>query len=79
MSAREQGWQPIETALKDGTRILICGGNRVYIARWDDDRYAQRPRPYFARESMARQSVTDDRAFGATHWMPLPAPPEAGQ
>lgn len=68
-------WQPIETAPKDGTAILICRnrplgpcGMRVSYFDGDDDA----DYPWHA----------DDGADGfnhhkdwPTHWMPLPAPP----
>lgn len=32
-----QDWQPIETAPKDGTQVIVCGrySDDVAIARWD--------------------------------------------
>jgi hypothetical protein len=76
-------WQPIETAPKDGTRILAAwprnhfGIVPISFARWDDDKYAQNPRPYWS-------ACADERVWGKvavrasqpTHWRPLPAPPE---
>ena len=61
-------WQPIETAPKDGHRLLMAGNNRgvawVTIAHWA---------PYAgcvwnADEMKALQNPT--------HWMPLPEPPK---
>ena len=56
-------WQPIDTAPKDGTDVLVWCGGAMFIAcmevgRWFFDRtdYSVKPLP--------------------THWMPLPAPPE---
>ena len=55
------GWQPIETAPKDGTRVLICEDNGVVeIASHDKD-------GWFDDEYMPCEPVA---------WMPLPAPPE---
>lgn len=67
-------WQPIEEAPKDGSVFLIGlpiagnlreGDRRVYEARWHED----------------QQQFTSVNGFllfgGATHWRPLPAPPEA--
>lgn len=64
-------WQPLETAPKDGTPILIWRGaslshnkmiTPIVVARWQ--------RHYF-------QPVgTSTSAYGATHWMPLPEPPQ---
>jgi hypothetical protein len=68
-------WQPIETAPRDGTRILATGGGLdanmevvsylVDTGAWETPNY-----------------VLDDRDNEAegysrpTHWMPLPAPPK---
>jgi hypothetical protein len=66
-------WQPIETAPKDGTPVLIhvpTGQRPVYEAEWH--------RPW--------ESAPEDKCWWqtrsgmvlpehATHWMPLPEPP----
>lgn len=59
-------WQPIETAPKDGTSVLIYGGNPLgpLIARsWGGSVWSDGSFP----------GVTDP-----THWQPLPEPPEDG-
>ena len=62
-------WQPIETAPKDGTWIVICDGRHAgcfLAAYWDGDEEA----PY--------KWFTVDGSYHAdfpTHWMPLPEPP----
>ena len=64
-------WQPIETAPKDGTRMLGASGPDVSITSWDS-----------FRKWINESAVTDD-GYGwyghddwtPTHWMPLPAPP----
>lgn len=59
-------WQPIETAPKDGTEVLLCGPlrdgsghyrdvSRFYMIRW--------PVEWMAN------------CLPPTHWMPLPPPP----
>lgn len=57
-------WQPIETAPKDGTWILIWGDRwdceQPDVGSWDDDDW--------------RDDEGAVLAF-ATHWMPLPTPP----
>lgn len=74
-------WQPIETAPKDSSRILIWsespndGSRRVHLAWWAI--------PYEnAPESRGRWETG---LYGTTHpvvpqfvhgWMPLPAPPD---
>jgi hypothetical protein len=60
-------WQPIETAPKDGTRVLTFGPDRIVTAYFDPGvRGHEREFPAGWRG-----------AFEPTHWMPLPAPPEA--
>lgn len=70
-------WQPIETAPKDGTVILLgCpavgamkdpGARRVYEGRWHTQ----------------EKCFTSVNGFlvlrVATHWMLLPAPPNSGE
>jgi len=57
-------WQPIETAPKDGTLVLVCVNSQnfekpfVYIRGWY---------PSFGWDG--------DGAEKVTHWMPLPEPP----
>lgn len=58
-------WQPIETAPKDGTRILLFNSYQVRLGYWGGKR------PACWKEDSGRS------LWGAppTHWMPLPAPP----
>lgn len=61
------GWQPIETAPRDGHWLLLWCGWHI-VGRW-----AQ-------RGTRARENWTDDPdginpIYGVTHWMPLPPPP----
>lgn len=65
-------WQPIETAPKDGTRIIVwpptwpqpCTSCAVY----DDDRYARKPRPYWRRLDEIQRRLS--RMTPPTHWRP---------
>lgn len=62
-------WQPIETAPKDGTHMLATGydfddprqGRHAAVVSWCGDAFMDNYEPY----------------EWLTHWMPLPAPPEA--
>lgn len=78
MAERERQWQPIETAPKDRTRLLVA-------------RFADKPadKNGYMCVDWWRDHKRDDvsyTGFGgfnkhywpATHWMPLPAPPKAG-
>lgn len=72
-------WQPIETAPKDGTYILVFPGLwtdvTCSIARYDYDTHARNPKPFWKRvDDMGL--VSRSRSCQPTHWMPLPEPPE---
>ena len=60
-------WQPIETAPRDGTEILViesAGG--CYVANWQSlDGWV------WAYDNMDGPTCTNP-----THWMPLPEPPK---
>lgn len=63
ISAFEPQWQPIETAPRDGTRLLLFGDGDTVVAyfnvgygTWDDGDH-------------------HDDIQGLTHWQPLPAAP----
>jgi hypothetical protein len=68
-------WQPIETAPKDGTPVLVClecefGGSLLHVGKWST---TMNGRPL--------GMIGGHMAFDlppATHWMPLPAPPQIG-
>lgn len=61
-------WQPIETAPKDGTAILVSEGRFIHCVEWNDE---------------YEWWAVDDNKLGPfrlrgtapTHWMPLPPPP----
>ena len=79
-------WQPIETAPKDGTAFLAYWQNgampepEIIVAAYIDDWqgfYGLSP-----RDLGGRRSIVDLRwgfpemKLCATHWMPLPLPPQ---
>jgi hypothetical protein len=79
-------WQPIETAPRDGTQILMYGGKPGYdydgaiepvcfTAWWEQFRLPDRN----GQTGMWRFCSYDSGYYGEwenpTHWMPLPAPP----
>lgn len=56
-------WQPIETAPKDTTEILVYGDERIFLVYWYLDEWIN-------------GDVTLGWAeIDPTHWMPLPSPP----
>ena len=66
-------WQPIETAPKDGSEILLAVPHRLrsertlrLVGRWFDRFWIT----FNADEAIQRVEPT--------HWMPLPAPPRTG-
>ena len=66
-AAEAEAWQPIDTAPKSGTSILVYDGNGIFICSWYDDKW----------------DVDHDvggweyqEGINATHWRPLPAPPK---
>jgi len=65
-------WQPISTAPKDGTRILVARDGMVFTTKW------HKCTTY--RGGQLEPEVTYDFwACGSapTHWQALPDPPEA--
>lgn len=60
-------WQPIETAPKDGTRVLLVRDNQQVVAFYDMGDWVIMP----SREGNVGWLFTNP-----THWMPLPALPE---
>lgn len=70
-------WQPIETAPKDGTLILLARPQGVWVGKWV---------PVFVSgyvpDNKWRSHLLNHDHLGAggygkpTHWMPLPEPPK---
>ena len=73
--AKARDWQPIDTAPKDGTAVLVYPGTwsdrSASIAKWK----SEKPRPYWSRDDDLGR-VTLSRERQTTHWMPLPPPPQ---
>jgi len=72
-------WRTIDTAPKDGTRVLVCTNGQIAIAWWNERPNVWNepavpcwtefePEDYFYAVHL-----TDE--FAPTHWMPLPEPP----
>jgi len=83
-------WQPIETAPKDGTPIILFGG-RVTAGHWEAERWPVSAEYHGSTGEYLGQFETgecieawwysEDGGFDSesqpTHWMPLPPPPAA--
>jgi hypothetical protein len=70
------GWQPIETAPKDGTRILLgrfvkkCEHRRNFHVQVDYWNVPKRNGPRYTGWGRFNEHY-----WPPTHWMPLPDPP----
>ena len=72
-------WQPIETAPKDGTKILVfCRHGECEISEWYEcwktNYVLVEGTEYFEKHETLYQEGWNSNGF--THWMPLPEPPE---
>lgn len=74
----EKGWQPIETAPKDGTRILgLTSFGDIEICEYctiTNYTYEEAGDGLFGRTVHVDEFWSNNKP---THWMPLPAPPAA--
>ncbi|HAX40613.1 MAG TPA: hypothetical protein DCY10_07045 [Clostridiales bacterium] len=82
-NTRASGWQPIETAPKDGTRVLLyrplaekTGDNVVEVKRTTS--YDNGCWPATVPPGASGENFTDGSCY-ATHWMPFPDLPPAPQ
>ncbi len=67
------GWQPIETAPKDGTDILVLNEEGVFEASADDGRWIPLASDYHGC------GCCSEAFEEPSHWMPLPPPPAGGE
>ncbi len=75
-------WHPIETAPKDGTRILVSSKGWVVIAYWDES--AKFGGGFTDDHPGWQTNASDGDEYYAnalepsevTHWMSLPEPPK---
>ena len=72
-------WQPIETAPRDGSKMLLCvAGFEPAVGRYDRQRGMF---DYLQEEDMPddaawQRCLESNPRWDVTHWMPLPAPPK---
>ena len=71
-------WEPINTAPKDGSRVVVLWLGKVTIATWwDNDGFADGTAKF---GTAAWQEFPDgdfDTGGEVTHWLPLPTLPNA--
>lgn len=80
--ARAGEWQPIETAPKDGTELLLWNGEHI-IGWWETGREFRGSDHFndwsFGYETVSGYDAGFKRVNKPTHWQPLPEPPEQGK
>lgn len=81
VSSTEFGaWHPIETAPKDGTRVLLFWplfGNNEHqeFGCWDTQPHNNKPKPFWSGDMERVYGIGWYRKYTPTHWMlPLKAP-----
>jgi hypothetical protein len=87
-----EAWQPIETAPKDGTVVLLCRDKRVTAGHWEPERWPTAAEHHSTTGEYLGQFETgecveawwysEDGGFcnksPPTHWMPFPPAPTKG-
>ena len=83
-----QGWQPIDTAPRDGTPVLLWEDGLIGVFYWGDpgvDYYEKAMEPTWIGavvlgnglvERNIREPIVHLQGSSASHWMPLPEGPE---
>jgi len=73
-------WQPIETAPKDGTDIIVMyidiDTQCVRTAFWLDYEYDPSQDGWWTYDCSEVGGALMTRIYAPTHWMPLPEPPK---
>lgn len=77
-------WMPISSAPRDGTRILLFNGREVSAGAWmpvrkNDPDAEKYPWSVYDNDVWQMVNAWTDGKYGASHWMPLPKPPEPPQ
>lgn len=79
----ERDWLPIDSAPKDGTRVLgffpshkgaASPNGAVFMMRWDSERHARKPQPHWSAEGWV-WGIRDMRGCQPSHWLPIPPLP----
>jgi len=74
------GWMTIETAPKDGARVLLyfpLFGSKDHqeFGRWDAQPYNKKPNPFWSGDMERNYGVCWYRKYPPSHWMPIPTAP----
>ncbi|MGJ7039173.1 hypothetical protein J2Y63_002428 [Shinella sp. BE166] len=75
-------WQPIETAPRDGSNIVLArfsdeewhGGGATMVGEWDGDKFSVK-----IGFDDALMVFMTHLVIPWTHWLPLPAPPKVSE
>lgn len=62
-----EGWQPIDSAPKDGSGVLVYDEGAIFLAWWDDEQGG-----WIDTAAMVSRPCEPS----PSHWHALPAPPE---
>ncbi len=76
--AKAHGWRSMESAPKDGRRILIWDGEATYAARWET-KFSVDAKGYRAAwtdDAVVSFGMEETAEYKPTAWMPLPEPPK---
>jgi hypothetical protein len=69
-------WQPVdEHTPKDRDLLLAFPHRGVVRGRWEEDKYAKTPRPYWTNDRERIYGIRATRDDQPTHWMDLPEMP----
>lgn len=69
-----EGWQPIATAPRDGTAVLLKYKENVFVGEYNPEFFKGFPWRFFDSETSTGINGLQDNGFGPTHWQPLPKP-----
>ena len=79
-AAQVSEWQPIETAPKDGTRVILGNKYGVWMGEFCDTyQSGYKPQNPWQSVLLNHDYISKQRSYFPTHWMPLPAEPEVKQ
>lgn len=69
-------WRDIESAPRDGSRIMVANKHGVWFAEWLDTYSSGAPARYWFGVMLNNHHIPAAFRYGQpTHWRPLPPPP----